>query len=77
MDIHTNLIKKCPAWHSDSMFNHYVSVGCITNKSRLLGLPFEILNEFYLHCMAYDFHNVNKASEINIRPDESKFILED
>ena len=40
MDIHTNLIKKCQAWQSDAMFNHYVSVGCITNKSKLLKLPF-------------------------------------
>jgi hypothetical protein len=77
MDIHTNLIKKCPAWHSDTMFNHYVSVGCITHKSRLLRLPLPILNEFYSHCMAYDFYNVNKATEIKIRPDQSKLIGED
>ena len=77
MDMHTNMIKKCPAWHSDTMFNHYVSVGCITNKSRLLRLPFDILNEFFLHCMAYDFYNVNKASEIKIRPDASKSIPEE
>jgi hypothetical protein len=58
------------------MFNHYVSVGCITNKNRLLKLPFEILNEFFMHCMAYDFYNPDLANSIKIRPDISKNIFE-
>ena len=60
LDIHTYLIKKYPAWHSDTMFNHYVSIGCITNKNRLLKLPKEILDNFFMHCIQSVWHTIFK-----------------
>ena len=76
LDLNSNLIKKCPAWTSDKMFNHYVSIGCITNRERLLKLPFKILNEFYIHCLAYDFYNPNKLDPILIEKDTSNDLIE-
>ena len=76
LNLNSNLIKKCPAWTSDKMFNHYVSIGCITNRKRLLRLPFKILNELYTHCLAYDFYNHNMSKSISIEKDTSNDILE-